>query len=107
MANPEIEKDVQSFLGLINYYRRFIKNCSKVSKPLTELTKEVPFVWNERSAEAFKVLKEMVTTAPILQAFREDLPVIVTTDASKKAIGAVLEQDGPDRRRTVASLLAQ
>ncbi len=99
---PKSKKDVQSFLGLINYYRRFIKNCSKVSKPLTELTKDVPFVWNERSAEAFKALKEMVTTAPILQAFREDLPVIVTTDASKKAIGAVLEQDGPDGRRTVA-----
>ncbi len=62
----------------------------------------MPFVWSDKAAEAYKTLKDMVTTAPILQTFREDLPVIVTTDPSKKAIGAVLEQDGPGGRRTVA-----
>ena len=39
-------KELQSFLGLINYYRRFIRNCSKIAKPLTDLTKNVPFMWS-------------------------------------------------------------
>ena len=44
---PENKKEVHSFLGLVNYYKRFIKNCSDIAKPLTALTKDVVFVWTE------------------------------------------------------------
>ncbi len=81
---PRSKKDVQSFLGLINYYRRFIKHCSKISKPLTERTKNVPFAWHSDAENALAKLKKKVTTAPILPTFNNDYPVIVTTDASKK-----------------------
>lgn len=99
---PESKKDIQSFLGLVNYYRRFIKNCSGISKPLTELTKNVPFIWTTPAEESFEKLKSVITSAPVLRTFRDDLPVFVTTDASKVAIGAVLEQDDSDGRRPVA-----
>ncbi len=51
---------------------------------------------------AFATLKKKVTTAPILQAFHDDYPVMATTDAFKNAIGAVLEQEAPNGRRPVA-----
>ena len=101
---PKSKRDVQSFMGMINYFRRFIKDCSKIAKPLTELTKNVEFVWDERTEKAFEKLKQCVTTAPVLKNFCQDSPVIVTTDASKYAIGAVLEQDFPDGRHPVAFL---
>ncbi len=99
---PRSKKDVQSFLGLIKCYRRFIKDCSKISKRLTEFTMEVLFAWHSDAVNDFATLKKTVTTAPILQTFHDDYPVIVTTDASKKAIGAVLKQEGPNDCRTVA-----
>lgn len=99
---PESKKDVQSFLGLVNYYRRFIRNCAQIAKPLTELTKNVPFEWTEKQQSAFSRLKNAVITAPVLQTFDPRYPVYVTTDASKDAIGAVLEQEFPDSRHPVA-----
>ena len=69
---------------------------------MTELTKDVPFVWTERTEESFNSLKERVISAPVLQTFHPDYPVIVTTDASTVAIGAVLEQDSPEGRHPVA-----
>lgn len=89
---PRSKKDVQSFLGLVNYYRRFIKNCSSFAKPLTELTKNVPFEWNPCAEESFQVLKEKLSSAPLLTPFDPNKEVTVTVDASAYAIGAVMEQ---------------
>src|SRR5258706_6448272 len=50
---PTKKKEVQAFLGFANYYRRFIKNYSAKAKPLIELTKDVPFCWNQQQQEAF------------------------------------------------------
>ena len=99
---PSCKRDVQSFLGLVNYYRRFVRNCSAIAKPLTELTKNTPFVWTDRQDEAFKTLKRAITTAPVLKTFDPEYPVVVTTDASKDAIGAVLEQEFPCGKHPVA-----
>lgn len=64
---PTCVRDVQAFLGLCNYYRRFCKNFAKVAKPLTDLTrKSVEFVWDEACAEAFTAMKALLTTAPVL-----------------------------------------
>jgi hypothetical protein len=90
---PRRKTDVQSFLGVINFYRRFITSCARISKPLTQLTGNTPFKWDGETQNAFDQLKKALCTAPLLRAFDPTLPIIVTTDASEFAIGAVLEQD--------------
>ena len=52
-VTPKSRRDVQSFLGLTNYYRRFIKDCSKMTKPLIKLTKDVPFQWSDDAKVVF------------------------------------------------------
>jgi hypothetical protein len=86
--------DVQSFLGLVNYYRRFISNLTKVAAPLTELLKkENPFTWSVAQITTFDALKSALVSAPVLAIFDPSKDVAVHTDASKFAIGAVLMQD--------------
>jgi hypothetical protein len=59
--------EVQSFLGLAGYYRRFIPSFSKITKPITELLKKGnKYVWSEARDEAFKHLKKLLTTLPVL-----------------------------------------
>lgn len=90
---PTTVKQVQSFLGFANFYRRFIKDYSKITKPLTALTrKEVPFVWGPKCRDAFDALKTAFTTAPILAHYDPDNPTVVETDSSDVAIGAILSQ---------------
>ena len=59
-------REVQSFLGLTNYYLRFIKNCSKKAKPLTELTKFTRFKWNDDTLVSFRKSKHKVISALVL-----------------------------------------
>jgi len=103
---PNSLTEVQSFLGFANFYRRFIKDYSKVARPLTELTKKekgTKWAWTEEAGKAFKELKTRFTTAPILAHFNATKPVIIETDASDFAIGAVLSQrDGDNRLHPVA-----
>ncbi|KMQ85846.1 enzymatic polyprotein endonuclease reverse [Lasius niger] len=90
---PTKVKDVQAFIGLAGYYRRFIENFSKIAKPLTKLTKkENKFQWTQEQQHAFKILKEKLTTAPVLKYPDFAQEFIVTTDASDYAIGAILSQ---------------
>jgi hypothetical protein len=64
---PKKVKDVRSFLGLANYYRRFIKDFSKIAKPLTQLLhKNVKFQWTEACQTAFDILKSALVSSPIL-----------------------------------------
>jgi transposase InsO family protein len=87
--------DIQSFLGLINYYRRFIPDLAKTAAPLTELLKkDKPFVWSFAQESAFKSLKEAITSAPVLAVFDPEKEASVHTDASQFAVGAVLMQEG-------------
>jgi len=86
--------DIQSFLGLVNYYRRFIPDLAKTAAPLTELLKkEHPFVWSSPQETAFKALKETITHAPVLAIFDPTKDIDVHADASQFAVGAVLMQD--------------
>lgn len=92
---PENPKEIKSFLGLIGYYRRFIDNFSKLTKPLTSLLKKnAVFNWSSEQQTAFENLKEKLITAPLLQYPDFSQPFVVTTDASNYAVGAVLSQ-GP------------
>jgi len=90
---PARVKDVQAFLGLANYNRRFIKGFSGVAAPLTELTKkDVRFEWTERCRKTFQALKDLFTREPVLVHFDPEKPSTVETDASDYAVGACLLQ---------------
>jgi hypothetical protein len=91
---PENLKQLRQFLGLSGFYRHFIDQYSKISKPLTDLlAAHTPFVWGSRQQQAFQELKIALTTAPVLIFPDPSLPFTVSTDASDFAIGAVLQQD--------------
>ena len=90
---PKSVRDVQSFLGFANFYRRFIYRFAQIAKPLTLLTrKNKPFAWNDKAQVAFDTLKVAFTTAPVLAHFQPDLPIVVETDASDYAVAAILSQ---------------
>ena len=101
---PKGKKEVRAFLGLTNYYRRFIPSFSEIAAPLTDLTgKDVLFRWTEKEQGAFDLLKLRMTTADVLAHPHQDRPYIITTDASGFAVSGVLSQDQPDGiRRPVA-----
>ncbi|CAM8969053.1 unnamed protein product [Rhodiola kirilowii] len=88
---PKDQKGVRSFLGHAGFYRRFIKDFSKIAKPLTRLLcNDVQFNFDEECLEAFEKLKKALVSAPIVQPLNWDLPFELMCDASDFAIGAVL-----------------
>ncbi|XP_073137953.1 uncharacterized protein [Henckelia pumila] len=90
---PTTVKGVRSFLGHAGFYRRFIKDFSKISKPLSSLLmKDAPFDFDSNCLQAFEVLRERLVTAPILTSPNWDLPFEVMCDASDSVVGAVLGQ---------------
>src|SRR3954447_13887806 len=93
MPYPRDIKGTRSFLGHDGFYRRFIKDFSKTSRPLTNLLKkDAPFVFDEDCKEVFEVLKKALITAPIVQPPDWILPFEIMCDASDFAVGAVLGQ---------------
>jgi len=92
-CTPKKIKDIQSFIGLAGYYRKFIADFSKIAKLLTRLTKKSKkFEWTTEQQNVFETLKEKLMTAPVLRYLDFIEEFIVTTDASAFAIGAVLSQ---------------
>ncbi|KAM6549673.1 hypothetical protein CsatB_021349 [Cannabis sativa] len=90
---PISVKGVRSFLGHAGFYRRFIKDFSKVAKPLSNLLASgVPFEFGKDCLEAFQILKEKLISAPIVTTPNWELPFEIMCDASDYAIGAVLGQ---------------
>ena len=84
-------RGVRSFLGLANFYRRFIKDYAQVARPLNDLTKkDQAFKWKESQQTAFNTLKQRFTTAPILTFPDIDKQFHLETDASDFTTGAVL-----------------
>ena len=87
---PRKVRDIQSFLGFSNFYRRFIASYSNITVPLTRLTrKDAPWVWSPECELAFQLLKDAFTSAPILHHFDPSLPPIVETDASDYAVAGI------------------
>ena len=100
---PKCSKQLRSFLGLTNYYRRFIKDYAKIAEPLYAATSgcEKEIVWTKECDDSFKTLKKRLCEAPILDYPREGREFILDTDASFGAIGAVLSQIKEDGDETV------
>ena len=92
---PNSVTQVRSFLGLAGFYRRFVKDFSTIAAPLNELTKKnVPFVWSDAQEEAFTILKDKLTHAPLLQLPDFNKMFELECDASGIGLGGVLLQDG-------------
>jgi len=100
---PKNVKDVRAFIGLASFYRRLVPNFAEIAKPLTSLTrKNQGFVWGPSQQEAFERMKDKLCTTPVLAYPNFDLPFILTCDASKLAVEAVLSQVQYDADRSIA-----
>jgi hypothetical protein len=97
-ADWKVPKDVhgvRSFLGLANYFRRFLQGYSKLVVPLTNLTrKDKRWEWTEECQEAFEKVKHVLTNAPVLAPSELGKPFEMVLDASGVGLGDVLLQDG-------------
>ncbi|GJV17174.1 putative reverse transcriptase domain-containing protein [Tanacetum coccineum] len=92
-ASLKSPTEIRQFLGLVGYYRRFIKGFSKIAKPMTKLTqKKVKFEWGDKQETTFQLLKQKLCSAPILALPEGSKDFIVYCDASIKGLGAVLMQ---------------
>ena len=94
---PKSVKDVQSFLGFANFYRKFILGYSTLTSPLTDLTRKAArkFTWSEKAGASFRQLQLAFTSAPILRHFQPHLPLTIEADASDYALGCILSQPSP------------
>ena len=101
---PRHAQDVRSFLGLCNYFRRFIKGYAQIALPLNQLLrKDAKFQWTNACQDAFEKLKEYLTTPPLLAYPRSDREYQISCDASNECIGFILEQKDDDgKTRPVA-----
>ena len=103
---PKNAKDVERFLGLVNYHRSFVKNFAQIAVPLYRVTGKQEFQWGEAQAEAFEQLKKALVNPPVLALPNHRDDWILDTDASDNAIGAELlqVQNGEERVIAYASL---
>ena len=94
---PKNVKEVQSFIGLCNFYNRFIRNFSNVFAPLNKLLRKgVTFEWKSEQEKCFTIIKKLFQTDFVLRPFDVNLPTVVETDASCYGIGAALMQKHAD-----------
>ncbi|EGD77111.1 hypothetical protein PTSG_12587 [Salpingoeca rosetta] len=92
LAKPSSKTELLSFLGTVNYYRRFLRNMEDIAAPLRELQDLAE--WGEAHEHAFNALKQALCNATTLAPPDHNAPFIIRADASDKGIGAVLEQHG-------------
>jgi hypothetical protein len=92
---PKDVSDIRSFMGLAGYYRRFIKEFSKIGCPITALQRKgTKFPWTQQCEERFQTLKYLLTHAPMLKIADLEVDFLVCTDACKEGLGGVLMQEG-------------
>jgi hypothetical protein len=91
---PSNVSEVQSFLGMAGYYRRFIKGFSSIERPMTELLKkDNKFIWTPKCEESFQIIKKKLTTTPVLTLPDIHQNFVIFCDASRQGLGCVLMQN--------------
>ena len=106
--SPKNVKKLQQFLGLVSYFRKFIKNFATKCAPLTNLLKkDVTFKINEIQEKSFQLLKNELINEPILQLPDYRKNFILTTDACKDGLGAILSQYDDDKKKNTLYLMLQ
>ena len=106
MRAPQSKKEVQSFLGMVNYYRRFIPSLSRIEAPIRRLVSGTCFTWLNDAEIAFNEIKSIVCRNTVLAYPSRNAKLIVDTDASDEGLGAVVSQidsDGVERPLAFAS----
>ena len=93
---PKNKKEVQQFLGFLNFYRRFTKDFRVVVKQMMSLTSKEPWQWGETQNTAFNELKDFATSQPMLVLFKFGKATCIETDASTYGMGIVLSQKQSD-----------
>ncbi|UYV77349.1 hypothetical protein LAZ67_15000598, partial [Cordylochernes scorpioides] len=102
---PKKAKEVQSFLGMCSYYRKFIKDFSLIADPLTSLIrKNVQFIWTGKQEEVFQNLKKALMNPPILGHFDPNAATCIHTDASNIGLGATLIQNIGGEEKVISYL---
>jgi len=101
---PTNLQELRSFLGLLNYYGKFILNLATIIYPLNELLQtDRKWRWSEECAEAFDLVKKQLTSSQPLTHYDPSLPLHLTTDASAYGLGGVISHTLPDgRERPIA-----
>ena len=113
---PKTPEDVRRFLGFAGYYRKFVKDFSKTAAPLTVLMPTItkkkqgkrkkpsqkPWVWGDEQEIAFRRLKDILSSPPVLGYAEYTLPFELHTDASATALGAILYQEKDGLKRVIA-----
>lgn len=95
MEAPSSKADVRRLLGMLNFLSKFIPNLSKVTAPLRNLLKnDVEFSWDCEQELAFKNIKSLLSTTPVLKVFNSSSPIVIQCDSSKDGLGTCLIQDG-------------
>ncbi|UYV72745.1 hypothetical protein LAZ67_10000491 [Cordylochernes scorpioides] len=94
---PFNQKTLQSFLGAVNVYNKFIPNYARLRTPLNNLLKkDTKWQWDDKCQQAFTALKESLTRKPVLHLYQDDLPCRLYCDASTQGIAGILKQVHPD-----------
>ncbi len=91
---PNGQRELRSFIGLVNYYRKFIPNLSSVAEPLFHLLrKNAPYKWTDKHTEIVNYIKSKLTSDPVMQCPDFNKQFILETDASTTGLGAILSQE--------------
>ena len=102
MKQPTNPSELKTFLGIVNYYRKFLRDPATVLDPLHQLLKkEVPWQWNNEHETAFKDVKTMLSSWKVLTPFDPQKPLVLTADASPVGIGAVLSHQTDDGEKPI------
>ena len=94
MPVPQCKKQVQSFIGMVNYLSKLSARLSELAEPIRDLCKEkVPFNWGLEHDGAFQLIKKEIAAAPVLAYYNPQKPPVLQTDTSSKGLGACLLQN--------------
>ena len=95
MEKPTNKKELESFLGLINFYSRYLPRYSEIIEPFAEMSKKnMEFTWMQKQNKAFEALKKALTSKLVIKIFDPKKEVTLTSDTSEHAIAAVVSQEG-------------